>query len=130
MKLLVDTQAWLWSFAQPELLTDTARAALEAEDNEIFVSAGTAWEIVIKNTIGKLPLPLPGPEYVRTRMAQAGHAALPIGMDHVLAVAELPLHHRDPFDRLLIAQARVEGMTIVSADRQLSAYDVSILWDA
>ncbi len=99
---------------------------LGARSNDLLLSAASSWEIAIKYAIGKLPLPQPPSVYVPTRMETSGTTGLPIQHSHSLRVAELPRHHRDPFDRLLIAQAQVERLTIVTADRQLERYDVDI----
>ncbi len=88
----------------------------------------SVWEIGIKVSIGKLPLPEPIDDYVSTRMNQLGARSLQISASHALRVAALPLHHRDPFDRMLIAQAQVENMTLVSADSTFNQYQVSLLW--
>ncbi len=88
----------------------------------------SVWEIGIKVSIGKLPLPEPIDHYVSTRMAQMRARSLEITTAHALQVAALPLHHRDPFDRMLIAQAQVEDMTLVSADAMFNQYEVPLLW--
>jgi PIN domain nuclease of toxin-antitoxin system len=100
------------------------------ETNEIWFSVASVWEMGIKVSIGKLPLPEPIADYLSTRMTQLGARSLEITAVHALQVAELPLHHRDPFDRMLIAQAQVEDMTLVSADSIFNLYDVSLLWAA
>ena len=90
-------------------------------------SAASGWEIAIKYALGKLPLPEPPDQYVPDRMQSSGVDALPIRMEHALRVAQLPAHHRDPFDRLLIAQAQIERVPLLTADSQLSLYDVALL---
>ncbi|WP_437673571.1 type II toxin-antitoxin system VapC family toxin [Sorangium sp. So ce131] len=128
MKLLLDTHCWLWLVAEPERIRSDVVETLVAEDNDVYVSAATAWEIVIKHALGKLSLPTPPAEYIPPRMAALGHLSLPIEQRHALQVAVLPLHHRDPFDRILIAQAQVEDIHLVTADRLMAAYDCRVIW--
>jgi PIN domain nuclease of toxin-antitoxin system len=131
VKLLLDTQSWLWWFAQPERLSEEAITHIADETNELWFSVASVWEIGIKVAIGKLPLPEPPDRYISSRMGQLGVRSLEITATHALRAAALPLHHRDPFDRMLIAQAQLEEMTLVSADAMLRQYsDVSILWSA
>jgi len=113
--------------ASPEKLSTSARAIVEDADNELLLSAASSWEIAVKFALGKLPGPMPPDEYVPARMSSSGTLGLPIEHVHALQVAKLPHHHRDPFDRLLVAQAIVEQLPILTADPQLSAYDVEIL---
>jgi PIN domain nuclease of toxin-antitoxin system len=96
--------------------------------NELFLSAASAWEIAVKYAIGKLPLPLPPAEYVPSRMQRADTAPLAVTHEHALRVATLPPHHRDPFDRLLVAQCQAEGMWLLTADREFKPYDVQVIW--
>lgn len=128
MKLLLDTQCFLWWFAQPERLSETAIAHMTNEANELWLSVASIWEIGIKAALGKLPLPEPIDRYVPSRMAQLGAKSLDIRATHAMRAAALPLHHRDPFDRMLVAQAQVDDMTLVSADEMLQQYDVEILF--
>ncbi|WNZ23712.1 type II toxin-antitoxin system VapC family toxin [Leptolyngbya sp. NK1-12] len=130
MKLLLDTQSWLWWFAQPERLSEEAIASIADETNELWFSVASVWEIGIKVALGRLPLPEPPDRYIASRMRQLGVRSLEITATHALQATALPLHHRDPFDRMLIAQAQIEEMTLVSADSMFSQYDVSILWTA
>lgn len=128
MKLLLDTQCWLWWFAQPERLNQEAIAHIANENNELWLSVASVWEIGIKVTIGKLPLADPLDSYISSRMAQLGAQSLEITASHALQAAALPLHHRDPFDRMLIAQAQMEKMTLMSADSTFNKYDISLIW--
>ncbi len=131
MKLLLDTHCWLWWFAQPEKLSEEAIAHIADETNELWFSVASVWEMGIKVAIGKLPLPEPIDGYISSRMIQLDVRYLQITAPHALRVAELPLHHRDPFDRMLIAQAQIEEMTLVSADSMFKQYsDISLLWAA
>ena len=131
MKLLLDTQCWLWWFAQPERLSEETITHIADETNELWFSVASIWEIGIKVAIGKLPLPESPDRYISTRMGQLGVRSLEITATHALRAAALPLHHRDPFDRMLIAQAQLENITLVSADAIFKQYsNVSILWVA
>ncbi len=95
---------------------------------ELYLSAASSWEISIKSALGKLPLPEPPAQYVPKRMAAQGIRPLPITHTHALAVSDLPVHHSDPFDRLLIAQAQLEGMVLLTADSAFKPYGVEIVW--
>ena len=128
MRLLLDTHTWLLMVADPDRLSRRARRLVQRADSELFLSAASAWEIAIKWSIGKLTLPADPVEYVPSRIAQTGVMPLAIKLAHALQVARLPPHHRDPFDRLLIAQALVEELVFVTSDRQLEAYDLRIEW--
>jgi PIN domain nuclease of toxin-antitoxin system len=130
VKLLLDTQCWLWWFAQPERLNEEVIAQIADENNELWLSVASIWEIGIKVAIGKLPLPDPLDSYISSRMAQLRVRSLEITASHALQSAALPLHHRDPFDRMLIAQAQIEEMMLVSADSMFNKYDISLLWAA
>ncbi len=129
MKLLIDTQCWLWWFAEPDRLQEETIAQISDESNEIWFSVASVWELGIKVGLGKLPLPEPLDRYLASRMQQLGARAVEIRADHALQAGGLPLHHRDPFDRMLIAQAQVEGMTIVTSDRLFELYKVEVLWN-
>ncbi len=126
MRLLLDTHVFLWSAANPEKLSTDARAAIEDAANEVFVSAAVAWEIAIKYP-GDLDLPSHPSSYVPARVASLGFKPLPISHAHALAVSDLPAHHKDPFDRIMIAQALVEGFTLVTADAESLRYPVALL---
>lgn len=128
MRLLTDTHCWLWYLLEPERLNANARDILRNPENEVFFSAASAWEIVVKFSLGKLDLPLPPTKYVPDRLEILGHRELPIRQDHVLRIEALPLHHRDPFDRVLIAQAQVENLQLLTADRAITAYEVPVFW--
>lgn len=128
MKFLLDTEAWLWSLTEPERLNTKARALLSDRANMLYLSAASSWEIAIKYAIDKLPLPEPPMTYVPSRMAAQGIHALPIEHVHALRVSELPMHHRDPFDRLIIAQSQIESIPVITADRMFREYDLTIMW--
>ena len=128
MKYLLDTMVWLWSVGPTEKIGNAGLEILRNGREEIYLSAASSWEIAIKAKLGKFKLPeAPGP-YVRTRMAAQRVLALAVTQNHSLAVYDLPLHHNDPFDRLIIAQALDEGMVILTADRAFRKYPVEIVW--
>ncbi|MGI8737392.1 MAG: type II toxin-antitoxin system VapC family toxin [Candidatus Eremiobacter antarcticus] len=126
-RVLLDTHIFLWAAGAPERLSPAARDAIQDPKNEVFVSAAVVWEVVIKHAAGKLRLPSSPITYVPSAIAQLGFYHLPITHEHVLAIASLPNHHPDPFDRVMIAQARFEGMTLISADRRVARYAVQYL---
>jgi PIN domain nuclease of toxin-antitoxin system len=111
----------------PERLSHSALALFQSQDHDLLLSAASSWEIAIKYAGGKLQLPEPPAQYVPSRLEMTGVRGLAIELAHTLAVASLPRHHRDPFDRLMIAQAIVERLTIVTADPQFARYDVEVL---
>jgi PIN domain nuclease of toxin-antitoxin system len=127
LKILLDTHCWLWMLVAPEKFSPAALELLSNTEHDLLLSAASSWEIAIKYALGKLPLPEPPSEYVPDRMRKSGVTGLPVEHRHALAVSTLPPHHRDPFDRLLIAQAHVESLPILSADLQLTRYDVEII---
>ena len=127
MTFLLDTQVWLWLCKSPEKLTRRTRRQLEDERNELLFSAASAWEIAIKYSLGGLPLPKPPGEYIAEGLAMTDTHPVAVQFSHAVRVAQLPLHHKDPFDRLLIAQATVEGIPIVTADSKFSDYDVKVI---
>ncbi|AUX28251.1 MULTISPECIES: type II toxin-antitoxin system VapC family toxin [Sorangium] len=102
----LDTHCWLWLVADPERIRRDVVEMLVAEGTDVYISAATAWEIVIKHALGELSLPIPPAEYIPSRMAALGHLSLPIEQRHSLQVAGLPPHHKDPLDRTLVAQAQ------------------------
>jgi PIN domain nuclease of toxin-antitoxin system len=128
MKLLIDTQCWLWWFAQPERLRQSTIDLIANEDNELWFSVASVWEMGIKAAMDKLPVPEPIEQYVDSTVGELGANLLTINATHALTAARLPLHHRDPFDRMLIAQAQVEEMAIVTADRVFEQYEAKIVW--
>lgn len=124
MKFLLDTHCWLWLQTERGRFTSDLLQALGDPATQRYLSAASVWEIAIKYAIGKLPLPEPPAIYVPERMRLSGFGGLAITDKHALAAAALPPHHRDPFDRILVAQARIEGLALVTADAILEAYDV------
>ena len=127
MKLLLDTQCWLWMQVAPERFSTKTLTLLRDDANDLLLSVASCWEIAIKYALGKLPLPAPPEHYVPDRMHSSGVDALMVRLEHALRVATLPLHHRDPFDRLLVAQAQIERIPLLTADSQLALYDVDVL---
>jgi PIN domain nuclease of toxin-antitoxin system len=130
VKILIDTGCWLWSLTAPERLNRKAARVLSDRAHTVYLSAASTWEIVIKVALGKLHLPEPPGKYIPSRMAALDVLSLPVEHSHALRVFHLPPHHRDPFDRILIAQAQTESLILLTADRSFAAYDVDILWAA
>ena len=128
MRLLLDTQVWLWMLTEPERMRPDALEAVLDTGNERWVSLGSYWEISIKHGLDKLPLPEPLEVFLPTRLNASAASRLDITPRHVIAAGGLPHIHRDPFDRVLIAQAQVEGIVLVTADQDIARYDVDILW--
>jgi PIN domain nuclease of toxin-antitoxin system len=126
VRLLLDTHVFLWLNTDPERLGDRLRVVEDA-GNDLLVSAASAWEIAIKHSVGKLALPETPERYVPSRVRALGAETVGVEQAHALGVASLPPLHRDPFDRLLVAQARSIGATIVTADDRIAAYPVRTL---
>jgi PIN domain nuclease of toxin-antitoxin system len=127
MKLLLDTHCWLWMQVSPDRFSDETRALLGDPDNDLYLSAASAWEIAIKFELGRLALPIQPAQYVPSRMVASGTMALNVEHRHALHVATLPRHHRDPFDRLIVAQAQLEGLPVLTTDDLIAHYDVRIV---
>jgi PIN domain nuclease of toxin-antitoxin system len=128
MKLLLDTHAFLWFIIGSSNLSDAARALIEDAANERFLSVASLWEMAIKLSIGKLSFSSPFDVLIPQQLSLNGIDLLNIEVAHAAIVATLPFHHRDPFDRLLIAQAIVEKMPVVSIDAALDTYGITRLW--
>ena len=128
MKLLLDTHALLWFCEGSASLSPAARAAMEDQTSERYVSHASAWEIAIKLGLGKPELEVPFEDLFPGVLSANGFSVLLPEFRHYRALLELPFHHRDPFDRLLIAQPKVEAMTLVTSDRIAAAYGVPLLW--
>jgi PIN domain nuclease of toxin-antitoxin system len=128
MTLLLDTHTLLWFLWDDPQLTATAKALIEDPTNRKLVSIGSCWEIAIKTGLGKLSLGEPSASFLSREIARNNFDLLPITLSHATAVEPLPLYHRDPFDRLLVAQALIEHLPIVSADPALDPYGVTRLW--
>jgi|SRR5215467_14580017 len=126
MKVLLDTNTFLWGLSAPEKLSLTARNAVAS--SERLLSVASIWEVLIKVRTGKLPLPAPAGDYLTRQMRTNGVSVLSIKLAHVLQIERLQLHHRDPFDRMLIAQGIEEDLPIVTSDPQFSRYPVEVIW--
>jgi PIN domain nuclease of toxin-antitoxin system len=124
VKLLLDTQVFLWMFLDQRKIGPKLWAMLRNCENELYLSAASAWEIAIKVRIGKMKLPSSPALYVPRRARESNILALPITEEHALAVADLPAEHTDPFDRILVAQAQLESLTMVTSDPSFERYDV------
>jgi PIN domain nuclease of toxin-antitoxin system len=127
VRILLDTHVWLWVLSHADRFSTAGRACLEDSESVFYLSAVAPWDIAIKHRLGKLTLPTGGIDTIRARLAESPAMPLPIAPAHAFRVAELPMHHRDPFDRLLIAQAQVEGLTIMTNDPTFRAYDVALV---
>lgn len=128
MRLLLDSHILLWAVDQPSHLSAAAAVALQDPTNDLLVSAGSIWEIAIKVGLKKLTLSLPYKQWMNAALTDLGAVVFPITVDYAEVLTTLPDHHRDPFDRLLVAQALVERVPIVSADPAFDPYGVSRLW--
>jgi PIN domain nuclease of toxin-antitoxin system len=128
MRLLLDSHAFLWFCAGDSNLSKTARTAIENSNNQKFIGHGTAWEIAIKLTLGKLKLNVPYEDLFPGALDTNGFTMLDADVRHYRELILLPMLHRDPFDRLLVAQAKVEQMSLVSRDLSLAAYGIPIIW--
>ena len=121
MKLLLDTQLLLWAAGQPERLSKAARKLLEDPANELLFSAASLWEVAIKSTLGRDDFHVE-PRLLRRSLLDNGYTELPVTSQHAVSIDSLPALHRDPFDRMLLAQALTEGITLLTHDAQLSRY--------
>jgi len=128
MNLLLDTHAFLWFIAGDSNLSQTARSAIEDVNNDRYVSVASLWEIAIKISIGKFILDEPFEVLIPEQLAKNRIELLNISVAHTARVASMPFHHRDPFDRLIAAQAKIEQLTLVSVDAAFDAYGVTRLW--
>lgn len=127
MRYLIDTHVWLWLLTDSQRIRADLRAELADPSTERVLSAASSWEIAIKSGSGRLELPEPPERYVPDRMRRSAVTGLAVTHAHALRVATLPPHHRDPFDRLLIAQAQIESIPIVTVDAAFRAYDVTVI---
>ncbi len=128
MRLLIDTHALIWFCEGSPQLSSSARAAMEDETNQRFVSYATPWEMAIKLSLGKLSMQVDYGVVFPGVLEANGFNLLPSTLEHYKALIPLPRHHGDPFDRLIIAQALTEGLTVVTCDQHFPAYGVSLLW--
>jgi len=128
MRYLLDTHTFLWWNMDDAQLSSLAKELIADGNNEIFLSAASAWEIAIKTARGRLTLPEDPTRYVSNRLSLHGFQALPVQIHHAVQVYKLPLHHADPFDRLLIAQSQIESMSLISADVEIRKYEIEVIW--
>jgi PIN domain nuclease of toxin-antitoxin system len=128
VKLLLDTHSFLWFIAGDARLSEQGRALIEDSDNEKFVSIASIWEIAIKTSLGKLPLTKPFEQFIPEQIQRNGLDVLGLRVEHAAKVALLPFHHRDPFDRMIVAQSLAEDIAVVSNDAILDDYGIKRLW--
>jgi PIN domain nuclease of toxin-antitoxin system len=128
MRLLLDTHTFLWLAGSPERLSTTALAACEEITNQLYLSVVSAWEIQIKHQINRLQLEVSLEEIIQGQQDANNLNILSVELHHIYTLQQLPFHHNDPFDRLLIAQAKAEQMRLVSTDRQFEPYLVDVIW--
>jgi PIN domain nuclease of toxin-antitoxin system len=128
MNILLDTHTFLWFVADDQRLSNKARALIEAEENQPFLSIASLWEMAIKVSLGKLKFGQPYDLFIPQQLAMNGIGILNLSLEHTAAISTLPFHHRDPFDRLIAVQARLEKMCIVSVDTAFDAYEVQRVW--
>ena len=124
----MDTHVFLWWVTDAPSLSSRAREEIASAGNDILFSAASGWEIALKSALGRLDLPNEPPVFVPEQLYRNNFGVLPVSLHHSLAVHALPSHHRDPFDRLLIAQAQSEKIPFISGDDRLAKYDVEIIW--
>jgi PIN domain nuclease of toxin-antitoxin system len=127
-RFLLDTSVFIWMAGPAERLNRKAEALLSIRSQELYLSAASSWEMTIKNSLGKLDLPQKPAQYVPRCLIEFGIQSLAVTHEHAFATADLPNHHDDPFDRLLIAQARSEDMVLLTADKVFKRYDVEVFW--
>lgn len=128
MTLLLDTHAFLWWVADRPAIGRRAKAAVENPDNEVWLSVASCWEMAIKVSLGKLRLTQPLDRFIPEQLAANGFELLDVRAKHAIRTATLPFHHRDPFDRLLVAQALEERLAVVSDDSILRKYGIDVMW--
>jgi PIN domain nuclease of toxin-antitoxin system len=128
LRLLLDTCTFLWVVAEPEHLTAKARSLVIDPGNEVYLSVVSCWEIAVKYSLGRLPLPEPPGQFIPSQRQAHGIESLPLDEEAALHVARLPRLHADPFDRMLASQAIVHGLVLLSPDKQIARYPVRISW--
>jgi len=127
MKVLLDTHAFLWFITGDTRLSKKVRRLMEDGETELFLSAASVWEMAIKTSLGKLSVSMPFSEFIQQKTLQ-GFLIMPVEWHHAVAVAGMPFHHNDPFDRLLVAQALTEQLPVITADPAFKKYGVKIIW--
>jgi PIN domain nuclease of toxin-antitoxin system len=128
MNVLLDTHVFIWLDSVPERLSDKALVVCQDQNNALYLSMASVWEMQIKQQLGKLNLKLPLKRLIEEQCANNGLQILPIAIHHIYALNELPLHHNDPFDRLILAQSKLEKLHLASADTIFNRYDVDLIW--
>lgn len=128
MKLLLDTHAFLWWITDDDRLSERAGELIADGSNDVYLSSASAWEIAIKAGLGRIKLPDNTWSFTPEQLERNAFQALPVHVSHAVGVITLPDIHRDPFDRMLVAQAMIEGLSIVSGDEQIGRYQVPVVW--
>jgi PIN domain nuclease of toxin-antitoxin system len=129
MRYLLDTHAFIWIVTgETEYFSKTLMNIIENTENALFLSAASIWEMMIKCSINRLSIPKPEKSFLTEQMAISNITELPVNMEHSFEIINLPLFHKDPFDRILVSQARVENMRIITRDKKMSLYDIDIVW--
>lgn len=128
MRLLLDTHVWIWWLTDPDRLSRAADAALRDADSDLHLSSASSWELVVKSAAGRVTAMGSVGALVEEAITASGVQPLPIEHRHALHLRTLPAIHRDPFDRMLVAQAQVDSLVLLTADPQIAAYDVDVLW--
>jgi len=128
MRLLLDTHAFLWFFTNDQKLSVAALTLIADPTNEVLVSPASYWEVAIKVSLGKYPLTVPFEQFWTAGINGSGFVILPIGLPHAAILSSLPMHHKDPFDRMIISQAIAEQIPVVTADSAFNSYAVTRLW--
>jgi len=128
MRVLLDTHAFIWWDSEPDRLSSAARAVCQDRANTLLLSTASAWEMQIKIQLGKLKLNLPLPQVIEDHRKTNNIEILPVLLPHIFGLQNFPMHHKDPFDRLLIAQANVENVSVVTNDPAFALYPVKLLW--
>ena len=128
MRVLLDTHVFLWWVTNNSRLSPHARDVISTGGNEVFVSAASGWEIAIKSRLGRIQLPENPEQFIPEQLVSNGFKSLPVLLGHALHVYTLPDHHRDPFDRMLVAQGQIEHLPIITTDPQIARYDIEVIW--
>ncbi len=128
MRVLLDTHVFLWAIGDPDRLSSRIRDTIQDARNEVLLSIVSAWEIAVKSSRGKLDFPRPAMTFVQRQLSNHRIGILPLRLAHLAALEKLPWHHRDPFDRMLVAQCLEEGASLVTVDKQLDRYGLEILF--
>lgn len=128
LRLILDTSTFIWAVEEPERISASARASIEDDRSKVYLSTVSPWEMAIKAGLGKLNMKRGVRGSIRKGLVDLGLELLPIALSHVLNVEELEDHHKDPFDRLIISQAQLEGLSIVTSDVHFEPYPIEVVW--